>query len=76
MLNQQAGSGLERNAVLRRIAQEIGNRFGEVSRRGGFALEKPSHMSGLRTQSVQFYDRLGASAFKVFFTFGSTEPSA
>jgi putative hemin transport protein len=40
-----------------------------------FAVEKPSHMSGHRTYSLQFYDREGDSAFKVFFNFGGGEPS-
>ena len=35
-----------------------------------FAVEKPSHMTGVSTLSVQFYDRAGAAAFKVFFNFG------
>ncbi len=37
-----------------------------------FAVEKPSHMTGVNTLSVQFFDRAGASAFKVFLNFGST----
>lgn len=36
-----------------------------------FAIEKPSHMDGQPTLSIQFYDRNGDSAFKVFFNFGS-----
>jgi len=35
-----------------------------------FAIEKPSHMDGQPTLSIQFYDRDGRSAFKVFFNFG------
>jgi putative hemin transport protein len=35
-----------------------------------FAVEKPSHVSGLNTQSFQFFDREGAAALKVFFNFG------
>jgi len=35
-----------------------------------FAVEKPSHMTGVSTLSVQFYDRAGQAAFKVFFNFG------
>lgn len=35
-----------------------------------FALEKPSHMNGVNTLSVQFYDRHGHAAFKVFLNFG------
>ncbi len=34
------------------------------------AVEKPSHMNGVNTLSVQFFDRTGAAAFKVFLTFG------
>lgn len=41
-----------------------------------FAVEKPSHMSGINTLSLQFYDTNGHSAFKVFFTFGNSEPKA
>jgi putative heme iron utilization protein len=40
-----------------------------------FAVEKPSHMSGINTLSFQFYDRAGQAALKVFLTFGSTAPS-
>jgi putative heme iron utilization protein len=39
-----------------------------------FAVEKPSHMSGINTLSFQFYDRAGQAALKVFLTFGSTAP--
>jgi putative hemin transport protein len=35
-----------------------------------FAVEKPSHMDGTPTLSVQFYDRAGQAAFKVFLNFG------
>jgi putative heme utilization carrier protein HutX len=35
-----------------------------------FAVEKPSHMTGVRTLSFQFFDRNGAAAFKVFLNFG------
>ncbi|MBL8796087.1 MAG: heme degradation protein [Planctomycetia bacterium] len=35
-----------------------------------FAVEKPSHMTGVNTLSVQFFDRAGAAAFKVFLNFG------
>lgn len=41
-----------------------------------FAVEKPSHMTGIHTLSVQFYDVQGHSAFKVFFTFGTAAPAA
>ena len=40
-----------------------------------FAVEKPGHLDGVNTLSVQFYDRAGASAFKVFLTFGSSAPA-
>lgn len=35
-----------------------------------FAVEKPSHMTGVSTLSLQFYDRAGNVAFKVFLNFG------
>jgi putative heme iron utilization protein len=38
-----------------------------------FAVRKASHMDGRDTLSVQFYDRHGTSAFKVFLTFGGKE---
>src|SRR5947209_182822 len=41
-----------------------------------FAVEKPSHMTGINTLSIQFYDRAGAAAFKVFLTFGSKAATA
>jgi len=34
-----------------------------------FAVEKPSHMDGGRTLSIQFYDLDGNSALKVFVNF-------
>lgn len=37
-----------------------------------FAVEKPSHMDGVNTLSIQFFDLSGASAFKVFLTMGGT----
>jgi putative hemin transport protein len=40
-----------------------------------FAVEKPSHMTGVSTLSVQFYDAGGASAFKVFLSFGAGPPT-
>jgi putative hemin transport protein len=40
-----------------------------------FAVEKPGHLDGVNTLSVQFYDKSGASAFKVFLTFGGSAPS-
>ncbi len=41
-----------------------------------FAVEKPGHMDGVNTLSVQFFDRDGNTAFKVFLTFGGHEPGA
>jgi putative hemin transport protein len=35
-----------------------------------FAVQKPGHLDGIITLSVQFYDRAGAAAFKVFLNFG------
>jgi len=35
-----------------------------------FAVEKLGHMDGSPTQSIQFYDRDGAAALKVFVAFG------
>lgn len=35
-----------------------------------FAVEKPSHMTGVTTMSFQFYDKAGNVAFKVFLNFG------
>lgn len=40
-----------------------------------FALQKPSHMDGVDTLSVQFFTTEGKSAFKVFLTFGSAKPT-
>lgn len=40
-----------------------------------FAVEKPSHMSGVTTLSTQFYQQDGSAAFKVFLTFGGKPPS-
>jgi putative hemin transport protein len=39
-----------------------------------FAVEKPSHMDGVPTLSIQFFDTRGNSAFKVFLTFGGAAP--
>ncbi len=36
-----------------------------------FAVEKPSHQTGISTLSFQFYDKDGNSAFKVFLTIGN-----
>lgn len=41
-----------------------------------FAVRKPSHMDGVEAISIQFFDRRGDSAFKVFLTFGGQTPSA
>lgn len=40
-----------------------------------FAVEKPSHMDGGKTMSVQFFDLRGDSALKVFLNFGG-KPTA
>ena len=40
-----------------------------------FAVEKPGHLDGVATLSIQFYDEQGNSAFKVFMTFGEKVPS-
>src|SRR5262249_39897157 len=37
---------------------------------GAFAVEKPGHLNGNPTLSVQFFDRRGDSALKVFLNFG------
>jgi putative hemin transport protein len=37
-----------------------------------FAVEKPGHMDGVSTYSIQFFDRAGAAALKVFLNFGET----
>lgn len=39
-----------------------------------FAVEKPGHMDGLATRSLQFFDRTGAAALKVFLNFGGPLP--
>lgn len=44
--------------------------------KSAFAVEKPSHLSGVPTVSFQFFDDEGAAAMKVFFTFGQKEPSS
>jgi putative heme iron utilization protein len=41
-----------------------------------FAVEKPGHLDGVPTLSVQFYDTDGNSAFKVFLTFGGKPPTS
>lgn len=40
-----------------------------------FAVRKPSHLSGVDTLSFQFFDQEGTAAFKVFLTFGGSDPS-
>lgn len=40
-----------------------------------FAIEKPGHMDGVSTLSVQFFNHEGQAAFKVFFTFGGKAPN-
>ena len=40
-----------------------------------FAIEKPGHMDGVSTLSIQFFNTHGDAAFKVFFTFGGKAPS-
>lgn len=40
-----------------------------------FAVEKPSHMSGINTYSVQFFDKSGHAAFKTFLNFGGKLPA-
>lgn len=39
-----------------------------------FTVAKPSHMTGRRTLSVQFFDKQGHATFKVFLSMGATEP--
>lgn len=40
-----------------------------------YAVRKPSHTDGKDALSVQFFDRQGHAAFKVFLTFGGKDPS-
>jgi putative heme iron utilization protein len=40
-----------------------------------FAVEKSGHLDGVNTLSVQFYDKTGASAFKVFLILGGSAPA-
>ena len=49
-------------------------RFRELA--AAFAVTKPGHMDGVNTLSFQFFDHGGASAFKVFLTFGGNPPTA
>jgi putative hemin transport protein len=37
-----------------------------------FAVEKPGHLDGIATRSVQFFDPSGAAALKVFLNFGGS----
>src|SRR5438128_12111713 len=39
-----------------------------------FAVEKPGHMDGTATRSLQFFDQTGAAAFTVFLNFGGPIP--
>jgi putative hemin transport protein len=39
-----------------------------------FAVEKPGHMDGMATRSIQFFDQTGAAALKVFLNFGGPLP--
>lgn len=41
-----------------------------------FAFKKPSHLDKHDALSIQFYDRRGNSAFKVFFNFGNSDPTS
>jgi putative heme iron utilization protein len=40
-----------------------------------FSVEKPSHMDGKPTLSIQFFNIDGDAAFKVFFSFGKAAPT-
>jgi putative heme utilization carrier protein HutX len=35
-----------------------------------FAVEKPGHMDGMTTRSIQFFDQTGDAALKIFLNFG------
>lgn len=35
-----------------------------------FAVEKPGHLDGIATRSIQFFDKAGAAAMKIFLNFG------
>ena len=37
-----------------------------------FAVEKPGHLDGIATRSIQFFDQTGAAALKVFLNFGGS----
>ena len=49
-------------------------RWGELA--AVFAVEKPGHMDGMTTLSIQFFDQIGAAAFKVFLNFGRRASTA
>ena len=40
--------------------------------KAAFAIEKPGHMDGEITHSIQFFDRTGNASFKVFLSFGES----
>lgn len=40
-----------------------------------FAVEKPGHLDGKKTLSIQFFDRAGHAALKVFLSFGASVPA-
>jgi putative heme iron utilization protein len=40
-----------------------------------FAFRKPSHLDGHESLSIQFFDKRGNAAFKVFLNFGGHDPS-
>lgn len=40
-----------------------------------FAVQKPGHVDGRMTYSLQFFDRAGCSALKVFISFGERIPA-
>lgn len=40
-----------------------------------YAVRKPSHTDGKDALSLQFFDRRGDAAFKVFLTFGGKDPT-
>jgi putative hemin transport protein len=48
-------------------------RWGQLA--AAFAVEKPGHLDGVSTISIQFYDQTGSAAFKVFLTFGGSAPA-
>lgn len=40
-----------------------------------FAFRKPSHLDGHEALSIQFFDKRGNAAFKVFLNFGGKDPA-